>query len=139
MNRNLVRGLAFIAVALFFGIQASTYRLGDLAQAGPGLFPLTVSVIVGVIGLVMVVGSRFRPSELLHFNFKTVAIVMASLVGFAVLTDLVGALVGVVFLVFVSALAGEKYNWKLNLKITLGLMVITYLFSAVLGVGLRLY
>lgn len=139
MNRNLARGLTFIAVALFFGIQASTYRLGDLAQAGPGLFPLIVSVIVGVIGLIMVVGSRFRQSELLHFNFKIVAIVMASLLGFAVLTDLVGALVGVMFLVFVSALAAEKYNWKLNVKITLGLMAITYLFSAVLGVGLRLY
>lgn len=139
MNRNLARGLAFIGVALFFGIQAASYRLGDLSHAGPGFFPMTLSVIVGVIGVYMVVRSRFVKAIPLNFNIRNVAIVLGSLIGFTVLTELVGALVGVVFLVFFSALAGEKYDWKRNVKISLGLMVVTYLFAAVLGVSLRLY
>lgn len=139
MNRNFARGLAFIAVALFFGVQAVTYHVGDLAHAGPGLFPLLLSAIVGAIGVYMVIGSRFAKSVPLNFDVRNIAIVLASLIGFAVLTKLVGALVGVVFLVFFSALAGQKYDWKRNLKIALGLMVVTYLFSAVLGVSLRLY
>lgn len=139
MNRNLARGLAFIGVALFFGAQSLTYRLGDLAHAGPGFFPLLLSSIVGLIGLGMVIRSRFEAAAPLHFNSRNIAIVLGSLAGFAILTELAGALLGVVFLVFFSALAGETYDWKRNLKITLGLMVITYLFAAVLGVSLRLY
>ncbi|WP_197520349.1 tripartite tricarboxylate transporter TctB family protein [Paraburkholderia tropica] len=139
MDRNLLRGFAFIGVALFFGVQASTYRLGDLAQAGPGLFPLIVSLIVGAIGVGMLLSSRFKQGQAVNFRFKSIGIVLGSVIGFALLTEWLGAFIGVAFLVFFSALAGEKYDWKRNLKITLGLMLITYLFTAVLGVSMRLY
>lgn len=43
-NQKVMRGLALIAVALFFGVQAWTYHLGTLAKAGAGLFPLMVFV-----------------------------------------------------------------------------------------------
>jgi hypothetical protein len=139
MNRNLARGLAFMAVALFFGVQALGYRVGDLAHAGPGFFPLMLSAVVGLIGLALVIRSRLEQGEALNLQLKNIAIVSGSLVGFAVLAELVGALAGVVFLVFFSALAAETYDWKRNVKIALGLMLVTYLFSAVLGVSLRLY
>jgi hypothetical protein len=135
----MARGLAFIGVALIFGIQSTRYPLGDLAHAGPGLFPLLVSGIVGAIGLLLVVSSRFQAVVRLEFNIRNIAVVLGSLIGFAVLTQFVGALIGVVFLVFFSALAGERYDWKRNVRISLALMLIAYLFCAVLGVGLRLY
>lgn len=139
MDRNLARGLAFIGVALFFGAQSLTYRLGTLAHAGPGFFPLLLSIAVGLIGFWMIIRSRFQATVALDFNFTNIGIIVGSLVGFAFLTRFAGALLGVVFLVFFSALAGKTYDWKRNVKITLGLMVITYLFAAVLGVSLRLY
>ncbi len=134
-----MRGFAFMAVALFFGVQACGYRIGNLAQAGPGLFPMVVSAIVGAIGIGMIVGSFIQKGHRADVRLKSIGIVLISLIGFALLTEYVGALVGVTFLVFFSALAGERYDWKRNVKITLGLMVITYLFTAVLGVSLRLY
>ncbi|WP_250502123.1 tripartite tricarboxylate transporter TctB family protein [Caballeronia sp. AZ7_KS35] len=139
MNRNLLRGFAFLSVALYFGIQACGYRIGNLAQAGPGLFPAVVSAIVGVIGIGMIAGSFIQERKRADVRLKSIGIVLGSLIGFALLTKWAGALPGVAFLVFFSALANEKFDWKRNVKITLGLMAITYLFTAVLGVSLRLY
>ena len=53
-NRNLVRGLFLLTISLAFGLAAVRYPLGDISRPGPGFFPLTVSSLLFLIGLITV-------------------------------------------------------------------------------------
>jgi hypothetical protein len=138
-NQLLVRGLALVAIALFFGIPSFTYQVGTFSHAGPGLFPLLISGIVGLIGLVMIVRSRLERSEPMTFNFKNIAIVLASLVGFVLIAETLKVIAAIVFLVFFSTLAGSDYSIKRNLKICVVLIAIAFAFHTFLGLSLPLY
>ena len=137
-NQNVMRGLALIAVALFFGVQASTYHLGTLDKAGAGLFPLMVSAAVGLIGVVMLVQARFVPVVPLRFNLKNIALIMASLIGFVLIAEHLKVIPAIVYLVFVSGLAGADYSVRRNLKICAALIGIAAGFHYLLGLNLPL-
>ena len=70
-NRNFVRGLFLMAIALLFGVVARNYSIGELSRSGPGLFPLMVSSFLFVIGLLTVVRSHFVAPVPLDYNVKT--------------------------------------------------------------------
>ena len=58
-DRTLVRGLFLVAISLAFGLQSLRYPIGNFSRAGPGLFPLMVSCLLLLIGVITVVRSRF--------------------------------------------------------------------------------
>ena len=51
LNRSLARGLFLAAVALFFGLGALRYPIGRMDHAGPGMFPLMISILLGLVAL----------------------------------------------------------------------------------------
>src|SRR5947207_7124578 len=109
-DRNLVRGLFLIAISLAFGLASLRYPIGQLSRAGPGLFPLIVSSLLLLIGLLTVVRSRFVERVHLDFNVKNIAIIIASLCGFAVISLYVNMIAGIVFMVFCASFAGTSYS-----------------------------
>jgi hypothetical protein len=125
-------------VAVFFGVQASTYHLGALAKAGAGLFPLMISGAVGLIGLVMLVQARFEQAVPMNFNLKNIAIIIVSLVGFVLMAHHLNVLIAIFYLVFVSGFAGSDYSVQRNLKISAVLMGIAAGFHYLLGLNLPL-
>ena len=137
-NRKVMRGLALIAIALFFGLQASQLQLGTLARAGAGLFPMMVSVAVGLIGLVMLVQARFEAAEPMGFDLKNIAIIMAALIGFVQIAQHLNVIAAIVYLVFVSGFAAADYSLARNLKISLALIAIAAAFHYLLGLNLPL-
>src|SRR6202008_3539964 len=86
-NQLLARGLVLIGIALLFGIPASTYQVGTFSHAGPGLFALLISGIVGMIGVVTLVQSRIEKAPAMTIQFRNILIVLASLVGFVVIAE----------------------------------------------------
>ena len=137
-NQKVMRGLALIAVALFFGVQASRLQLGTFARAGAGMFPLMISGVVALIGVVMLVQARFEAPEPMGFDMKNIAIIMAALIGFVLIAKYLNVLVAIVFLVFVSGLAGIKYDVVRNVKISIALMIMAAIFHYLLGLNLPL-
>ena len=99
-DRNLVRGLFLIAISLAFGLGALRYPIGDFGRAGPGLFPLLVSSLLLLIGVATIVRSRFVERVPLDFNVKNIAIILGSLCGFALISQHVNMIAGIVFMVF---------------------------------------
>ncbi|HKX41168.1 MAG TPA: tripartite tricarboxylate transporter TctB family protein [Burkholderiaceae bacterium] len=138
-DRNLARGLFLAAFSLFFGLGALRYPLGDFARAGPGLFPFMVSCLLLLVAVVTIVRSRFVESERLNFNLKNIALLLFALCGFAVVSKLLNMTIGIVFMVFVASFAGSTYSWKLNLKISAGLIAVAFAFQKLLGLNLPLY
>ena len=139
-DRNLLRGLFLLAISLAFGIPAAlNYPIGQFGHAGPGLFPLLVCGMLALVGIAQVVRSRFAARSPMDFNFRNIAIILSSLVGFALLSHFVNMILGIVFLVFCSGFAGTSYSWKRNLKIAAVLVAIAFAFQKLLGVSLPLY
>jgi Tripartite tricarboxylate transporter TctB family len=139
-DRNLVRGLFLMAISLAFGLQSLRYPIGQFSRAGPGLFPLLVSGLLFLIGVITVVRSRFAERVHLSFNIKNIGLVLLSLCGFAVLSEYVNMIVGIVFMVFCASIAGtSSYSVMRNLKIAAGLIAVGLAFQKLLGFNLPLY
>jgi hypothetical protein len=139
-DRNLVRGLFILAISLAFGLGSLRYQMGQFSRAGPGLFPLLVSCLLFLIGLITVVRSRFDERVPLNFNMKNIAIILASLCGFAVISEHVNMIAGIVFMVFCASFAGtSSYSVMRNLKISAGLIAIALAFQKLLSFNLPLY
>ena len=139
MNRNLVRGVFLVAIALAFGLQSLRYPIGDFSRAGPGLFPAVVSGILLLIGAITMFRSFFVDRVELNLNFKNIAIILVSLCGLALISTYVNMIAGIVFMVFVSTLAGVSYSWVRNVKIAAGLVTMALVLQKLLGLNLPLY
>lgn len=137
-DKNLLKGLFLIAIALAFGLGALKYPVGKLERAGPGFFPLMVSGILFLLGAAMVIRSRFTERIPMEFTAKNIAIIMASLIGFAVLSRYLNMIAGITFLVFVSASAGTSYSWVRNALVAAVLIGIAFVFQKGLGLQLPL-
>ena len=139
-DRNLVRGLVLAAIALGFGLGALRYTVGNLAHAGPGLFPLLVSGLLGVVALVTILRSRFVKPVPLGFNLKNIALLLLALSSFAIATKLLHTMIaGIVLMVFIAGFAASSYSWQRNLKVSAGLIVVAFAFQKLLGLNLPLY
>ena len=138
-NLNLVRGLCLMAISLLFGIVSMNYKIGEFSRAGPGLFPLIVSCMVFLIGLLTVVRARFVKPVPINYNMKNIALVLLGLCGFAVISAHLNMIVGILFLVFCTSFAGTPYSVVRNLKISAGLIVIAFMFRNLLGRQLPLF
>ena len=139
-NRNLVRGLFLLVISLAFGLEALRYPLGQVSRPGPGMFPLVVSSLLLLIALITIVRSRFIAHVPLEFNVKNIAIILASLCGFALISRHLNMIAGIVFMVFCASFAGTaSYSVVRNLKVSAGLIAIAFAFQKLLGFNLPLY
>ena len=139
-DRNLLKGLFLIAIALTFGLIALRYPVGQFARAGPGLFPLLVSGLLLLLGATAVVRSLLSRKRVpLAFNPLNITLVLASLCGFALISEHVNMIAGIVFMVFCASLAGTSYSVWRNAKIAGVLIAVALVFQKVLGLQLPLY
>jgi hypothetical protein len=93
-----------------------------------------------LIGLTTVVRSRFVERVHLDFNMKNIALILASLCGFALVSEHLNMIVGIMFMVFCVSFAGtSSYSVMRNLKISAGLIAVALAFQKLLGFNLPLY
>jgi len=138
VNSQAIRGIFLILISTAFGLSSLDYKIGQFSKAGPGLFPLVISGMLLLIGLAMVIQSRFITSEPMQFNLSKISIIIVSLCGFAVLSNYLNMSAGIFFLVFVSTSAGQNYSAIRNVKIFIGLWLIAFAFKQFLGLNLPL-
>ncbi len=138
-DRNLARGLLLAFIALAFGLNALRYGIGTLSHAGPGLFPLIVSSMLLAIALANIVRSRIVPPLPLNFGLRNIALLIAALVAFALLSKFVNMIAGIVGMVLIASLASASRSLTRSLKIAAGLVVVAFAFKELLGLSLPLY
>jgi len=138
-NRNVVRAAFVIAVALSFSIGSLRYSIGTFAHAGPGLFPLVISTIVLLLGVISLIQSRYEDPVQMTFALRGFAIILTSFCGFAAVSYFIGMAAGIVFMVFCASLAGSSFSWSRSLKIAAALLVVALLMNKVLNLDLPLY
>ena len=88
-QKNFAAGLLYIAIGMAFAIGATNYKLGLGRPHGAGLFPVLAGPVPGrSSALVVLAGSlraRAQPEALPHFDLKTLAWLLGSVVLFGVL------------------------------------------------------
>ncbi|ALV08216.1 tripartite tricarboxylate transporter TctB family protein [Roseateles depolymerans] len=138
MNRHLARGLFLALVALGFGLGSFRYTIGRLDHAGPGLFPLAISVMLLLVALATMARALVEPSERLELKVSNIGLILGSLCAFALVSKLVNMSAGIVVMVFLATAAGRDYSWLRNVKISAGLLAIAFGFQKLLGLNLPL-
>lgn len=128
-----------MAISLLFGLSSVRYQIGAFSHAGPGLFPALVSGLLFLIGLITAIRARMVAGKPLDLHVKNIAVIIGGLCGFAVVSMFVNMIAGIVFMVFVAAAAGSTYSWKRNAKVAVGLVLMAFFFSRLLGMNLPLY
>jgi len=139
INQNSARGLLLAAVALFCLLQAPGYSIGNLSRPGPGLFPLIVSGLLLLVSLAMLVRSRFIEVVPLDFRVRNIALVTASLVCFALVSEYVNMLAGIAVMVTLASLASDDFSIPRTAAITMALCLVAVVMKKGLGVQLPLY
>jgi len=135
-NLNFVRGFFLVAISLLFGLTSFNYKMGDFSRAGPGLFPLVISILLFLIGLASVIRSRFVTPVPIDYNFKNILIIIVSLAGFAYISEHVNMIAGIIVLVFVASYAGQNNSMVRNVKIAAGLLLVACGFKYLLHLNL---
>ncbi|MFT4267607.1 MAG: tripartite tricarboxylate transporter TctB family protein [Xenophilus sp.] len=140
IDQNLTRGIFLILFAMIFGVTAAlNYPVGSFAHGGPGLFPVLISILLGLVGLATVIRAWFEEGVPVNLQIKNIAVIIASLCCFAIISEHVNMVVGIVLMVFVAAIAGTHYSWWRNVKVSVVLVLIAFGFQRGLGLNLPLY
>ena len=139
VNQHVGRGLLLAVVSLFFLLQAPALKIGSLSRPGPGLFPVIVASLLLFIAIVIVVRSHFLEAVPLDFHFRNIALVAASLLCFAVISEYVNMLAGIVVMATMVSLASDDFSIPRAATIAGVLCLIAFAMKRFLGVQLPLY
>jgi hypothetical protein len=133
--QDVLGGLGLAALGLFAAIYAQRYEFGDLNRMGPGFFPIVLGILLAALGLMIAIPAFFRSGPAIEVKWKAFALVMLSLVAFALTLKSLGLILATVLAVVVSTLADNETRWKNRLMIAMGVAAVTYI---VFGFGLKM-
>ncbi len=110
MSADRTSGIAFLAVAVCFGIPSFSYGLGSTLRFGAGMFPLVISGLLAIVGATMVLGSSAPASAeaVKSFDLRAMAAIMAGLIVGAIMLQQFGLLIAVPSTVIVASFASRE-------------------------------
>ncbi len=139
--KNFMAGLLFLGLAIVFAYEALLLPLGKVSQMGPGYLPLSLAVILGGLGLVVIITSlRFRGGALSALEWRGLLLVTVAIVAFGVTINRIGFIPAVVISVGVCMLAGKGFRPITAFALIAFLLVFCWgVFVWGLGLPVRLF
>lgn len=127
LSTDLLAGLLFVAFGAFVLLYGQQYPFGTSARMGPGYYPRVVSIGLMLIGLILVVRSRFLEGEETEPIFvRPLFVVILATVGFGLLIERAGLIAAAALLIVVARLADQDFR---PLEVA-GLCIVLITFSA---------
>src|SRR5262245_51155963 len=113
MSRDLTSALFWLAFAIFFFIESLTQlKLGTLHQPGPGFFPFSAGVVLGLLSLILLLNS-LRSQDRLSWSVLTsrkLLLIAGALLASVLLLETLG-FVTITFLFLFLLLRLEYKGW----------------------------
>lgn len=111
--KNLLAGLVFISLGLFFALQAIVnLRMGTAASMGPGYFPTALGGILVALGVGIALSGLNRPRNPLGtVPWRGLSLVVASILFFALTVHGLGFAPALVGTGFLAAMSSGKLSW----------------------------
>ena len=129
-------------IYLFVGsgalIISRDYDMGTAVKMGPAYFPILLSVLLMIIGIISVLRSFFKSgSPIGVVAWKGLVLIVASTLLFGMIVRGAGLIIALPLLVIVSASASARFSWKTSLAEAVGITVFCIvIFLKGLGVPL---
>lgn len=138
-QRDFWSGVMFIVVGVSFAIGATNYSMGVAARPGPGYFPLILSTIMSILGLIVLFKSLTVETpdgdRIGSIAWRPLIVVVLAIVTFGVLLPRLGMLVTIPVLIVITSFASEEFSWVGVVGAAVVLTVASYLIFIV---GLKL-
>ncbi len=138
-NRDLIAGIAIMAVGIFTALYASShYQLGTAARMGPGYFPTMLGGIMTFLGLVVALLSLRNAAHALTpppFTPRPFIAIIAAVALFALLVTRIGLIPTTIVMVIVTASGSNSFRPARALFLGLCLSAIAWL---IFSLGLQM-
>jgi len=141
-TRDLIAGLVFSGIGLAALIIARNYPFGSTLNMGAGYFPMIVSALILIFGIVLII------QEMINGNgpafgdiaWRPLFIITGAVIGFALLINTGGLIPAVTFLVVASWFADPARKWRhLPVQIAIGIAVPILIFRVGLKMPINLW
>ncbi len=138
-QRDFWSGLMFVVAGVSFAIGATNYSMGTSARPGAGYFPLLLSVIMAILGVIVLFKSLTIETPggdpIGTIAWKPLIIIVAAIAIFGITIEKLGMVVSIPILILISSLAGDEFSWK---GVIANAVVLTVGSWAVFILGLKL-
>jgi hypothetical protein len=138
-QRAFAAGALFLAVAVFYFVMSFNYQTGTAARMGPGFFPKMVSILLGLIGAGVLLGSlapKAHIEKLEKWDLKGLLWITGSVALFGFLLPTFGLVIALTVLVILASYASPEFGWRGTLINTV-ILVIFCVGVFVYGISLQ--
>lgn len=111
-STDLISGLFLIALGLFFVFYAQRYNMGTLNRMGPAYFPVALGAVLALLGLLIAVPAWSRAGEGPDVSWKTLFIVISSVVLFGATLQTMGVVFATMTTLVIGSLADNDITWR---------------------------
>lgn len=134
-------GAIFAAFGLAAVAIGRDYPVGTAGRMGPGYFPIVLGALLGIIGLVAIARSLFRPGEALErFAVKEAALILSGVLLFGVLVRGAGLALSIPVMVLLSAYASSQFRLRSTLLLAgAATLFCALVFVAALGLPMPVF
>ena len=126
-HRDYYGGALMVLIGLGAVFMGIGYQTGSLSHMGPGFFPVSVGVIVALMGVLIAFGARGQTedeAEYLPPEWRGWICIVLSIVAFVVIGKFGGLLPATFAIVFISALGDRENTIKGALILSAAMCVI---------------
>lgn len=138
---NVLCGLLFLGLGAIFAVQASGLQFGTPERMGPGFFPLVLSGVLGLFGVLLVgIGLRVPGGLRGAFAGRGFLMLLLAVVGFAAAMRPLGFLPAVALSVVLAFLGSQRFSWRAAVPLAAGFTLFSWLvFITGLGLPIPLF
>lgn len=115
-DKNILAGLIFMAIAATFGYAAYRLPLGSTLRMGPGYFPLVLTGLLGLLGLLTAINGLRTASPdtgVSGFVWARLVLICGAALFFAICLEGLGMPLSVFGTVLIAAFASQRFRlWE---------------------------
>lgn len=116
--------LTGLAVA---GYAWASYDMGSLRRMGPGVFPVTLGLLLTVLGGLIAIPTMARPGQRQPFAWPETIAVVAALLAFGLLLERLGVLLTTAATVLIASSVAPRPGLGWRLALTLAVTALVWL------------
>jgi len=129
-------GVLFMALGIATIVLGSKYALGTAARMGPGYFPRILGILMVVLGAILALrGTRTAGPPVPRFHWRSLIVVLGSVVLFGAIVRTVGVALSTVILIVTASAASHEFRPREALVVG---VVLAALAVGVFVIGLQL-
>lgn len=131
-------GAVFVVLAGLFAAPAIDYGLGTFARLGAGVFPLAVSILLGLVGMALILRSfAGEGDKVLPFDLRAMAFIVAGMLFGAFGLNRFGLVVAVPGAVILASFASRERR-PVGVLIAAAVLTLFAWLVFLVGLGVRL-